>query len=107
MGLRDPLSAEEVTRRLATLDGWVKATDREEIHKTFPVEYYAAIEALGAVAESAKELEHHPDVELHWGELTFSLTTYSAGQQITELDFRLIDRIEDVLARYVQEETAG
>ncbi|EFC86839.1 4a-hydroxytetrahydrobiopterin dehydratase [Parafrankia sp. EUN1f] len=107
MGLRDPLPADEVTRRLAALDGWVKATDREEIHKTFPVEYYAAIEALGAVAESAKELEHHPDVELHWGELTFSLTTYSAGQRITELDFRLVDRIESVLAGYVQTDAAG
>lgn len=107
MGLRDPLPTDEVTRRLAALEGWVKAEDREEIHKTFPVEYFAAIEALGAVAEAAKELEHHPDVELHWGELTFSLTTYTAGQRITELDFRLVDRIEDVLARYVQAEAAG
>ncbi|WP_131745289.1 4a-hydroxytetrahydrobiopterin dehydratase [Frankia sp. Cppng1_Ct_nod] len=100
MGLRDPLPAEDVTRRLSEFDGWEKADDRPEIHKTFVVEYYAAIRVLSEVVEVAKELQHHPDVELHWGRLTFSLTTYSAGQQITELDFLLVGRIEQVLKNY-------
>jgi 4a-hydroxytetrahydrobiopterin dehydratase len=100
MGLRDPLPAEDATRRLDELDGWVKADDQEEIHKIFGVDYYAAIQALGEVAEAAKELQHHPDVELHWGKLTFSLTTYSAGKQITELDFLLVERIEEVMKKY-------
>ena len=102
MALRDPLSADEVSARLASLEGWSQKSNRDEIHKTYAVDYYAAIKALGEVAEAAKELEHHPDVELHWGELTFSLTTYSAGGKLTALDFLLVDRIEQVLLAYVQ-----
>jgi len=32
--------------------------------------------------------------------LHFSLTTYSAGQKITELDFLLAEQINQVLAKY-------
>jgi len=46
MGLRDPLPATEVTSRLSQLEGWEKDPDREEIHKTFRVEYYTAVQAI-------------------------------------------------------------
>ncbi|ADP79546.1 4a-hydroxytetrahydrobiopterin dehydratase [Pseudofrankia inefficax] len=101
MGLRDPLPADEVTRRLAQLEGWEKAPDREEIHKTFRLDYYASVKALNDVMTPAQELQHHPDIDLRWETLHFSLTTYTAGQKITELDFLLVDRIEQVLAGYI------
>jgi 4a-hydroxytetrahydrobiopterin dehydratase len=99
MGLRDPLPAVEVDRRLRELAGWQKSADGNEIHRTFAVEYYTAIQAIGDVAASAKELEHHPDIDLRWEKLHFSLTTYSAGQCLTELDFLLAARINYVLGR--------
>ncbi|MBL7492794.1 4a-hydroxytetrahydrobiopterin dehydratase [Frankia sp. AgB1.9] len=100
MGLRDPLPADEVARRLAQLDGWEKAPDREEIHKTFRLDYYTSVKALNDVMIPAQELQHHPDIDLRWETLHFSLTTYTAGQKITELDFLLVERIEQVLAKY-------
>lgn len=100
MGLRDPLPAEDVTERLGALTGWEKSPDREEIHKTFRLDYYTSVKAINDIMVPAQELEHHPDIDLRWDTLHISLTTYSAGQRITELDFRLIDRIEEVLARY-------
>jgi 4a-hydroxytetrahydrobiopterin dehydratase len=100
MGLRDPLPAEEVSRRLGDLDGWVKAEDREEIHKTFHLDYYTSVKAINDVMEPAQELQHHPDIDLRWETLHFSLTTYTAGQRITELDFLLADRIERVMKNY-------
>ncbi|OHV63462.1 4a-hydroxytetrahydrobiopterin dehydratase [Pseudofrankia sp. BMG5.36] len=100
MGLRAPLPADEVTHRLEQLDGWEKAPDRDEIHKTFHLDYYTSVKAINDVMTPAQELQHHPDIDLRWETLHFSLTTYSAGQKITELDFRLVDRIEQVLAKY-------
>ncbi|WP_322753420.1 4a-hydroxytetrahydrobiopterin dehydratase [Frankia sp. Cas3] len=101
MALRDPLPAEEVTRRLNELDGWEKAPDREEIHKSFHLDYYTSVKAINDVMEPAQELEHHPDIDLRWETLHFSLTTYTAGQKITKLDFLLVARIEDVMAKYI------
>jgi 4a-hydroxytetrahydrobiopterin dehydratase len=100
VGLRDPLPAEDVTSRLSQLDGWEKDPDREEIHKTFRVEYYTAVQAINDVMIPAQRLQHHPDIDLRWETLHFSLTTYSAGQKITELDFLLAEQIDQVLARY-------
>ncbi len=102
MGLRDPLLADEVTRRLDRLDGWEKAPDREEIHKTFHLDYYTSVKAINDVMGPAQELQHHPDIDLRWETLHFSLTTYTAGQKITELDFLLVDRIEQVMAKYTR-----
>ncbi|WP_239311210.1 MULTISPECIES: 4a-hydroxytetrahydrobiopterin dehydratase [unclassified Frankia] len=101
MGVRDPLPAEEVTRRLSALPGWEKAPDREEIHKSFHLDYYTSVKAINDVMGPAQELEHHPDIDLRWETLHFSLTTYTAGQKITELDFLLVARIEDVMAKYI------
>ncbi|MFE3198395.1 4a-hydroxytetrahydrobiopterin dehydratase [Embleya sp. NPDC059237] len=42
-------------------------------------------------------MEHHPDVELHWQQVRFSLTTYSAGGVVTELDFKLADAIDKIV----------
>ncbi|MCM3882135.1 4a-hydroxytetrahydrobiopterin dehydratase [Frankia sp. R82] len=102
MALRDPLSTEEIARRLSQLSGWEKSPDREEIHKTFYLDYYTAVRAINDVMNPARELEHHPDIDLRWETLHFSLTTYSAGQKITELDFLLVEQIESVLARYTR-----
>ncbi|SBW20017.1 hypothetical protein FDG2_1567 [Candidatus Protofrankia californiensis] len=101
MALRDPLPPDEVAARLTRLDGW--SGDSTEIHKTFSIDYYTSITVINEVAEAAQELQHHPDIDLRWETLYFSLTTYSAGQRITELDFLLAERIEEVAGRY----TAG
>ncbi|SBW22467.1 hypothetical protein FDG2_2680 [Candidatus Protofrankia californiensis] len=47
-----------------------------------------------------QELQHHPDIDLRWKTPYFSVTTYSAGQRITELGFLLAERIEEVVGRY-------
>ncbi|MEL6430498.1 MAG: 4a-hydroxytetrahydrobiopterin dehydratase [Planctomycetota bacterium] len=53
--------------------------------------------AFGAVAHLAELAWHHPDVEASYGSLTVKLQTHDAGG-ITDLDFALAARIEDVVA---------
>ncbi|WP_131769946.1 4a-hydroxytetrahydrobiopterin dehydratase [Candidatus Protofrankia californiensis] len=98
MALRDPLPADEIAARLARLDGW--SSDTAEIHKTFSIDYYTSIKIINEVAEAAQELQHHPDIDLRWETPHFSVTTYNAGQRITELGFLLAERIEEVVGRY-------
>lgn len=48
------------------------------------------VNAVGALAE---ELDHHPDVDIRWNEVTLRLSTHSAGG-LTELDLELARRID-------------
>jgi 4a-hydroxytetrahydrobiopterin dehydratase len=57
------------------------------------------IEALGfllAVGKVAEAANHHPDVDLRYNQLHLRLTTHSAGHQVTEKDFLLAQKINDL-----------
>jgi 4a-hydroxytetrahydrobiopterin dehydratase len=51
------------------------------------------IALVGAVAQVAEELDHHPDIDIRWRTVTFRLSTHSAGG-VTELDLNLARRID-------------
>jgi 4a-hydroxytetrahydrobiopterin dehydratase len=95
VGERTPLTADDVAARLGERDGW--SGDTAGIAKSFEVDYQTGARLIGEVATIAAELEHHPDVELHWAELRFSMTTYTAGGVVTELDFKLADAIDAIV----------
>ena len=45
------------------------------------------------VSELAESIQHHPDIELKWGEVTITLWTHHAGG-LTIYDFDLAKAIE-------------
>jgi 4a-hydroxytetrahydrobiopterin dehydratase len=92
------LSAEDIRARFADRVGWTG--DTQEITKTFDVEYHAAVDIIVEVAQAAIELEHHPDVDLRWDKLRFMITTHTAGDKVTELDFLLADRIDTIATHH-------
>lgn len=49
-----------------------------------------------AVAEAAEAMNHHPDIDIRWRTLTFTLATHSAGG-VTDLDLQLAARIDQAL----------
>jgi 4a-hydroxytetrahydrobiopterin dehydratase len=80
------------------LAGWSGGTDhltRRVECPTFP----AAITLVNRVAEQAEAMNHHPDIDIRWRTVTFTLSTHSAGH-VTDLDITLahhIDRLVDEL----------
>ena len=56
--------------------------------KDFP----AAIRIVDGVAVEAEQMAHHPDIDIRWRTLHFTLSTHSAGG-ITQLDVELAHRI--------------
>ncbi len=74
---------------------WViekNALSREWRFKNFRLAL-AFVNAVGAVAE---ELRHHPDVELGWGYARLKITTHDAGHTLTEKDYQLAQRIDQL-----------
>lgn len=87
-----PLSDIEIQRALGTLSGWSRKGDtltRTYQFATFP----DGIEFLRRVAEEAEAQAHHPDVDIRYTKVHFSLSTHDAGG-ITEKDFALARSID-------------
>ncbi|HVE98023.1 MAG TPA: 4a-hydroxytetrahydrobiopterin dehydratase [Mycobacteriales bacterium] len=54
-----------------------------------------AIRLVDAVAEVAEEMDHHPDIDIRYNTVTFTLRTHSVNA-VTELDVELARRIEQL-----------
>ncbi len=53
----------------------------------------AFVNSVGVVAE---ELKHHPDIHFGWGYVKLTITTHDAGNQLTEKDFSLAQKIDAI-----------
>jgi 4a-hydroxytetrahydrobiopterin dehydratase len=57
--------------------------------------FLTGIDLVGRVAEPAEAADHHPDIDIRWRTLTFTLSTHSAGG-ITRADLDLADTIDSL-----------
>ena len=95
MSSRARLTEDEIATGLAALPDWTREGDaitRTAETASFPT----AIRVVDAVAETAEQLDHHPDIDIRWRTLRFVLSTHSAGG-LTSLDLTLAARIDDAL----------
>ncbi|MGI5216393.1 4a-hydroxytetrahydrobiopterin dehydratase [Nocardia sp. CA-290969] len=86
------LTETEITDALESLSGWTRDGDaitRTVQAPTFP----AGIELVQRVAEAAETANHHPDIDIRWRKVTFTLSTHSAGG-LTALDVALAREID-------------
>ena len=88
----EPLSDSEITQRLATMAGWRRNGD--EMTKTYALSYHECLHLAMYVGAKAREIGHHPDIDVRWQRIRFGITTHDAGHKITELDFELARHID-------------
>ena len=88
------LTPDEVATRLKEVRGWTLEGDK--ITKLFTFKDFAeAVAFLDGITPVADEQNHHPDLSIHWNELTLTLWTHASGG-LTERDFRLARAIDDM-----------
>lgn len=86
------LDDDELAAALSRMPAW--SGNHAAICRTVELASFpAAIEVVDRVAEVAEELDHHPDIDVRWRTLTFSLSTHSAGG-VTDADVGLAERID-------------
>lgn len=78
-------------------DGWLLREYRTDGWRT-------TMFLVNAIAFLAEQVNHHPDLEVHWGRVVVRLQSHDAGG-ITQLDLDLATRIE-VLATGVAAQSA-
>ena len=57
--------------------------------------FLVAIELVNSVAVIAERMDHHPDIDIRWNKVLFTLSTHSAGG-VTSLDCELAIAIDSV-----------
>ncbi|WP_318210845.1 MULTISPECIES: 4a-hydroxytetrahydrobiopterin dehydratase [unclassified Streptomyces] len=98
MGVPVPLSDEEIAERLAGLPGWERQGD--EITRTYPIRYHAAVAAIVTIADRSRRVQHHADLDLRMDHLRATITTHDADYRLTEADFDLARRIDAIVAAH-------
>jgi len=87
------LPDDEIDRLVASLPGWERTG--EKIVKRFTFKDFAeALAFVNRIAEPAEAMNHHPDVKIHWNEVTLDLWTHASGG-ITHKDFDLATAVEE------------
>jgi 4a-hydroxytetrahydrobiopterin dehydratase len=86
------LSDAEIEAGLAELSGWQRSGGA--IAKTFDRgDFVGSIEFVDSLVEPAEAMNHHPDLEVSWSEVTVTLSTHSEGG-LTAADFELAAKID-------------
>jgi 4a-hydroxytetrahydrobiopterin dehydratase len=86
------LNDAEIDERLAGLEGWERSGDA--IVKQFDNgDFKGAVEFVNRLTPEAEEMNHHPDLEISWKDVTVTITTHSEGG-LTAGDFELARRID-------------
>jgi 4a-hydroxytetrahydrobiopterin dehydratase len=90
--MADLIPPEDLRERLAGLPGVVPASIGSiEVALRAP-SFGEAVRLIRLVAERAEAMDHHPDVDLRWRTVNFTLSTHSAGG-VTGKDLELAGQI--------------
>ena len=77
---------------LTRLSGWRRAG--RAIEKTYRfADFRAALAFVNRVGELAERQQHHPDIAIHYSEVTLALWSHDAGG-LTARDVKLAEAIE-------------
>jgi len=88
------LTDDEIAQRLAALTGW--SYNQSRIEKTYRFKnFLRAMSFVNAVAYLAESVNHHPDLMIHYNEVTVSNWTHVASG-VTEHDFSLAEKIDEL-----------
>jgi 4a-hydroxytetrahydrobiopterin dehydratase len=89
------LSDDQVDAALPRLAGWERADGALRRAVKFPG-FMEGIDAVRRVAERAEAANHHPDIDIRWRTVTFTLVTHSE-HGITDNDLKMAAEINAVV----------
>ena len=82
-----PLTDSEITAALAALPGWTIAGKAIERVFKFP-DFVGAMAFVNRIADAAEKANHHPDITIHYNEVTLSLWSHDSGG-VTKRDLKM------------------
>ncbi|MEV8455512.1 4a-hydroxytetrahydrobiopterin dehydratase [Streptomyces sp. NPDC052095] len=93
-----PLTNSAIEERLLERPGWSRAGN--EITRSFGIRYHGGVAMIVHVADVERLVGHHADIDLRWDRVRFGITTHDAGHRLTDADFDLAERIDQIAAAH-------
>lgn len=94
------LTTEQVSLHLKAIPDWAKCA--QVICRTFKFEgFMMSIDFVRRIAKQALKINHQPDIDIRFDEVTLTLTTHDEGG-ITEKDFLLARKCDEVFSRFLE-----
>ena len=91
------LDADEVSSRVAALDGWEGVDGKLHRQLEF-ADFSEAFGFMARVALAAEKLNHHPDWSNSWNTVTIDVVNHDAGG-ISDICFELAGKIDAAAGR--------
>jgi len=100
----NPLTAKQIVLHLNQIPEW--ARHRKIITRTYKLEsFQMSIAFVEQIAKRAEKMQHHPDIDIRYDEVTLALTTHDAGG-LTKKDFTLAALADGDLEQFSEPSTA-
>ena len=91
-----PLTENEIRSALKDLPGWEYGGKTIERHFKFP-DFVTALAFVNQVATAAEKANHHPDIAIHYNQVTLSLWSHDSGG-VTKRDLKMAATINALQA---------
>ncbi len=91
-----PLDKNRAVRLMAEISGWALSKDAKSIEKEIIFKNFdKAMDFVNMVADLAEFEGHHPDIEIRYNKVRFTLSTHFV-KGLTENDFILASKINSI-----------
>ena len=89
------LTAKELRVIMPRLAGW--RLTRNTLSRTFEFQDFVhSLSFVNSLVAYFETMDHHPDVRIAYGEVTFELTRYDVGGRVTDRDVEVAKKISSV-----------
>ena len=89
------LTAKELRVIMPRLAGWRLAQNK--LSRTFEFQdFVQSLSFVNSLVVYFETMDHHPDVRIAYGEVTFELTRYDLGGRVTDRDVEVAKKISSV-----------
>ena len=93
--MSNPLSKENISKKLEELNGWSWENDR--LTKNFEFSNFRdAMSFMVRISYEAEERDHHPQIFNCYNRVSLSVNTHDVGGKVTEKDFALASAIDSL-----------
>src|SRR4029453_15234599 len=100
------LTARELRAIMPRLSGWKLAQNK--LSRTFEFQdFVQSLSFVNSLVAYFETVDHHPDVRIAYGEVTFELTRYDLGGKVTDRDVEVAKKISSLYRARSQGEPNG
>jgi 4a-hydroxytetrahydrobiopterin dehydratase len=75
---------------------WIESNDKLKRKFEFK-DFNEALSFINKLAPICESMNHHPEIKWVYNKIELTLSTHDAGDKITELDYQLANKIDEIL----------